>query len=115
LRWKLKVCPFSPDHGPGESAVFLRSDGRLGFDCKHNSCADKHWRDLRTLVEGERPQGAGMTRQSPARPAPTNATAWPTPQPLPEGLPPVDAFDYDLLPSILRARVEDIAERMQCL
>src|SRR6185312_8998085 len=62
LRWKLKVCPFNPDHGPGEAAVFLRSEGRLGFDCKHNSCADKHWRDLRTLVDGERSQGAGVTR-----------------------------------------------------
>jgi putative DNA primase/helicase len=36
------------------------------------------------------------------------------PRPLPDGLPSVEAFDYELLPPILRARVEDIAERMQC-
>jgi putative DNA primase/helicase len=33
---------------------------------------------------------------------------------LPDGLPPIAAFDYDLLPPILHRRVEDIAERMQC-
>jgi hypothetical protein len=53
-RWRLKACPFNPDHGYGEAAVFLRPDGRLGFECRHNSCQDKHWKDLRTLVDGER-------------------------------------------------------------
>jgi putative DNA primase/helicase len=36
------------------------------------------------------------------------------PEPLPEGLPSVPEFDYDLLPTTLRPRVQDIAERMQC-
>jgi hypothetical protein len=40
--------------------------------------------------------------------------SWPEPTPLPDGLPPVASFDYELLPPILRRRVEDIAERMQC-
>jgi putative DNA primase/helicase len=39
---------------------------------------------------------------------------WPEPQPLPDGLPPVAAFEYELLPPILHRGVEDIAERMQC-
>jgi Protein of unknown function (DUF3987) len=42
------------------------------------------------------------------------AYAWPDPRPLPTGLPPVQAFDYEFLPPVLRARVEDVAERMQC-
>src|SRR5262249_22013109 len=54
LRWKLKACPFNPDHGPTESAIFLAADGRLGFKCLHNSCADRQWRDLRALVDGPR-------------------------------------------------------------
>ena len=41
-------------------------------------------------------------------------SAWPDPLPLSEGLPPVEPFDYDLLPPMLRRRVEDIAEHMQC-
>ena len=39
---------------------------------------------------------------------------WPDPQPLPEGLPPVRAFDPELLPESLRAWIEDIASRIQC-
>jgi hypothetical protein len=42
------------------------------------------------------------------------ATDWPEPKPLPDGLPPVDPFDYELLPASLRRLVADIAERMQC-
>lgn len=50
-------------------------------------------------------------RESQGSPEPQE---WPPIEPLPEGLPPVVAFDYELLPPILRRRVEDIAERMQC-
>jgi putative DNA primase/helicase len=38
----------------------------------------------------------------------------PKPEPLPDGMPPVPAFDYELLPPSLRPRIKDIAERMQC-
>ena len=39
---------------------------------------------------------------------------WPDPQPLPENLPSVKAFDPVLLPATLKPWVVDIAERMQC-
>lgn len=39
---------------------------------------------------------------------------WPKPSALPDGLPPVDAFDAELLPEVLRTYVVDIADRMQC-
>ncbi|CAN5154425.1 hypothetical protein BH10PSE16_BH10PSE16_43270 [soil metagenome] len=39
---------------------------------------------------------------------------WPEPTPLPNALPPVQAFDADLLPVALRGWVTDIAHRMQC-
>ncbi|NVO05674.1 MAG: DUF3987 domain-containing protein [Rhodoferax sp.] len=42
------------------------------------------------------------------------ADDWPEPTPLPNALPPVDAFDAELLPAALRAWVMDIAHRMQC-
>jgi putative DNA primase/helicase len=38
---------------------------------------------------------------------------WPTPQPIPGGLSPVEPFCEDLLPEVLRSLVVDIAERMQ--
>ena len=39
---------------------------------------------------------------------------WQEPTPLPNALPPVDAFDAELLPVALRTWVMDIAHRMQC-
>jgi hypothetical protein len=39
---------------------------------------------------------------------------WSEPRMLPEGLPPVATFDYELLPPVVCNRVRDIAERMQC-
>ncbi|MBU2828003.1 MAG: YfjI family protein [Acidithiobacillus ferriphilus] len=42
------------------------------------------------------------------------ATEWPTPEPLPVGLPPVQTFNADLLPVALRAYVMDISDRLQC-
>ena len=42
------------------------------------------------------------------------ADTWPEPVPLPEALPPVARFDFELLPHELRGWVADIAERMQC-
>ena len=46
--------------------------------------------------------------------APINDVPWPKPTPLPEGLPPVPAFDPEILPPAFRRRAEDIADRMQC-
>jgi hypothetical protein len=43
-----------------------------------------------------------------------NTERWPEPTPLPNPLPPVDAFDEELLPVALRPWVMDIAHRMQC-
>src|SRR6266852_8039043 len=47
--------------------------------------------------------------------APAIVTApWPTPQPIPSGLPPVPAFDAHLLPGALAPWLADIADRAQC-
>jgi len=47
-------------------------------------------------------------------PTPGLSNDWPDPQPLPDELPPVLSFDFDLLPSSLRPWIQDIAERIQC-
>ncbi|SMF95163.1 putative DNA primase/helicase [Methylomagnum ishizawai] len=44
----------------------------------------------------------------------SGAGDWPEPKPLPQGLPPVAAFDYALLPETLRPWARDICERVQC-
>jgi hypothetical protein len=53
-RYRLHQCPFNADHGRGEAAIFRSADGALGFKCQHASCADKHWQDVRELVDGPR-------------------------------------------------------------
>jgi hypothetical protein len=53
-RFKLDHCPFHPEHGRGEAAVFRAASGQLGFKCQHNSCAGKTWQDVRELIDGPR-------------------------------------------------------------
>lgn len=50
----------------------------------------------------------------PCTTAADDGSGWPEPSPLPDALPPVQAFSYSLLPDALRPWVADIAERMQC-
>ena len=52
--------------------------------------------------------------QDAVKPSDKVSSTWCDPQPLPEGLPDVTAFDFRLLPTKLRPLVEDIADRMQC-
>lgn len=65
-RYKLEHCPFNPDHGKAEAAIFQQPGGRLGFKCQHNSCADKTWADVREL----------MDRPHEARHAPHQSGQW---------------------------------------
>src|SRR6516165_11395961 len=39
---------------------------------------------------------------------------WPEPKPLPSGLLPVDQFNFDFVPDVLRPWIDDIATRLQC-
>jgi putative DNA primase/helicase len=109
-RYKLVHCPFNADHGKAEAAIFQHPGGKLGFKCQHNSCADKTWSDVRALVDGTTYQ-AKFTWATGGN---ANGGIWPDPQPLPEGLPAVAAFDYELLPEHLQPWAQDICERVQC-
>ena len=109
-RFKLANCPFNPDHTKGEAAILRAADGQLGFKCFHDSCRDKHWRDVLFLFDGPSAAGgfAGFVGADPAE------SDWPAPTPLHDPLPPVEPFAADLLPSALRGWVMDISHRMQC-
>jgi len=119
-RFKLAACPFNAEHGNGEAAIFRKASGALGFKCQHDSCSGKAWRDVRDLLDGPRPtrpQGEDTARRGETFPPLEDADdsgAWPDPVPLPDALPPVPAFDAELLPEAVRGWIVDIAERMQC-
>lgn len=54
-----------------------------------------------------------LSHDAPER-APESECGWPEPQSLPDELPPVMPFDFDLLPLSLKTWIEDIADRVQC-
>ena len=51
IKLVLENCPFNPEHKAPDSAIFVKSNGALGFKCFHNSCCDKGWKELRELYE----------------------------------------------------------------
>ena len=51
IRYKLEECPFDPTHKNGDAALFESNDGKVGFNCFHNSCNGKRWHDVRELFE----------------------------------------------------------------
>jgi hypothetical protein len=48
----LERCVFNPDHADGESAIGLQPRGLLFYQCFHNSCRDKTWREARQIISG---------------------------------------------------------------
>jgi hypothetical protein len=70
--------------------------------------------DILAELEREQVQGHSDTSRSQSEQAPSpEPEPWPEPEPLGSELPPVPAFDANLLPESLRPMVEDVAERMQ--
>ena len=97
----LNHCPFNVSHGAGDSAISRQPNGKLGFKCFHDSCADKNWHSLRALVQTYEHQ------------EPETVTAR-TPQKLPLALKAVDPLPIEVLPNAIRAAVTDMTERVQC-
>ena len=51
VKYVLEHCVFDESHKGKDAAIFQKSDGTLGYKCFHNSCSDKHWKDVRLLFE----------------------------------------------------------------
>ena len=51
-KYILRTCPFNDQHKDC-SVVYVPDDGPIAFKCQHNSCQDKHWRDVRLMFEPE--------------------------------------------------------------
>ena len=90
-----------PDFGPD------RPDGATDFNDLHQITG---LAAVKRCIEGAM---QAFLQASPTAPT-SQSNAWPEPSPLPDTLPPVMAFDAELLPLALRGWVSDIAHRMQC-
>jgi hypothetical protein len=51
-KWELESCPFNTEHTGGCAVVTQAANGIIGFKCHHNGCKDKHWQDVRKLLNG---------------------------------------------------------------
>ena len=59
----LKECCFDSSHKSPDSALFLSSDGAIGFKCLHNSCSSYTWRDFRLHYDPHAYDYENETRQ----------------------------------------------------
>ena len=50
-KWILECCPFNPEHNGKDAAIVQTNDGKICYNCFHNSCADKKWREFRQFYE----------------------------------------------------------------
>lgn len=49
----LQHCVFNPEHKHNEAAIVQASDGKLLYQCFHNSCQGKVWKDARQIISGD--------------------------------------------------------------
>jgi hypothetical protein len=49
----LETCIFDETHTDGEASIVQGADGRLFYQCFHNSCKDKKWKDARQKISGD--------------------------------------------------------------
>lgn len=50
-KWVLEHCVFDPSHSGKDAAIIRTTDGKICYNCFHNSCANNHWRELRLKYE----------------------------------------------------------------
>lgn len=50
-KWVLEHCVFDPSHTGKDAAIIRTTDGKICYNCFHNSCANNHWKELRLKYE----------------------------------------------------------------
>lgn len=50
-KYILSCCPFDSNHKGKDAVIFRSRGGAIGFNCFHNSCMGKTWKDVRVLFE----------------------------------------------------------------
>lgn len=50
-KYILDCCPFDSNHKGKDAVIFHSRNGAIGFNCFHNSCMGRTWKDVRVLFE----------------------------------------------------------------
>jgi len=73
----LNQCLFADQHttpnAPGDSSIVQGADGKLGYQCFHNHCQSKTWRDTRLIISGENSLSQFIKKPNPYSSALLNA------------------------------------------
>lgn len=48
--WTLEACPFDSSHKKKDAAIMQAPSGALSFNCFHDSCSLKGWKDVRAAI-----------------------------------------------------------------
>ena len=105
------------------SGVLLQADAEAALMGAARRCGLTDQESARTIKSGlesgqKEPRQISDPRTNPRqgrdKPLSTLPEQWPTPQPIPDELVPVQKFDYSLLPATFRPWIQDIADRLQC-
>jgi len=51
IRYALAECFFDSSHTNNDACFFQYESGAIAYKCQHNSCKDKTWQDVRTLLD----------------------------------------------------------------
>jgi hypothetical protein len=65
----LHNCVFDPSHSGGDAAIGQMEDGKLFYQCFHNSCQGRTWAEAREIISGSDRLGRFMPGYDPHRPA----------------------------------------------
>ncbi|MHB8071545.1 MAG: DNA primase family protein [Candidatus Cryosericum sp.] len=71
----LSECIFDPAHSPNEAAVGQSADGKLYYQCFHNSCRQHTWTEARAVISGH----DKLTPFMPGRPSRSRKQKAPSP------------------------------------
>jgi len=75
MLYVLDTCLFNPDHGKGEAAIVVPQHGAIKYQCFHDSCKGKTWKDARRIISGDRNLAEFCTGFDPNWKPKTSATA----------------------------------------
>lgn len=89
----------------------IRPEGATDFNDMAKHCGAEA---VKRVISGASVPAVPMHQLESIKGAANDLEGWPDPLPLPNALPAVLPFDFDLLPVSLRPWIEDIAERVQC-
>lgn len=66
----LEQCVFDSSHTSNEAAIIQTTEGKLLYQCFHDSCSGRTWRDARQIISGDDNLSRFMTRGSGTAPIP---------------------------------------------